>query len=256
MHARVAFPKIVPEIHAAIRDLDALVQRSGLDKTLIELVKTRAPQINACAFCLDMHTKDARRHGETEQRLHGLPAWRETPYFTDRERAALVSSEIRGHAKAGRLEWRAPSPGQEMPTMRWPPTAMRLLPALTLFLWVATANAGPPVCSPDIVGSWTGVVWDAGQLKELRTQFSTGTGELTGAYHVEDDAGGYDGTLTDFVPSGFCAGTFHWHDRHGDGVVWVDFRPDRDRFDGEWGTGAPLRGYIFTGRRFRPVPVS
>lgn len=93
MHHRIGFPRAAPGLYAAIRELDALVQRNGLDKTLIELVKVRASQINACAFCLDMHTKDARKHGETEQRLHVLAAWREAPCFTERERAALAWTE-------------------------------------------------------------------------------------------------------------------------------------------------------------------
>jgi AhpD family alkylhydroperoxidase len=66
---------------------------SGLEPALLELVKTRASQINGCAFCLDMHTKDARAMGETEQRLYMLPAWRETDLYTDRERAALAWTE-------------------------------------------------------------------------------------------------------------------------------------------------------------------
>jgi hypothetical protein len=125
-----------------------------------------------------------------------------------------------------------------------------------LLLHAGVAYAGPPACAQDIVGPWTGQVLDAGQIKELRTQFSTRSGALTGAYHVEDADGGYDGTLTDFTPSGPCAGRFLWHDRNGMGVVTVEFRPDRDRFDGEWGEDAPLQGHIFTGRRYRPVPVS
>lgn len=118
------------------------------------------------------------------------------------------------------------------------------------------AHAAPPACAPDIVGPWTGKVLDAGVIKVLRTRFSTNSGELTGTYHVEDADGGYDGTLTDFTPLGSCAGQFLWHDRHGTGVVRVEFRPDRDRFDGEWGGDAPLQDHIFTGRRSRPVPVS
>ena len=69
------------------------VRESGLDLTIFELVKTRASQINQCAYCIDMHTKDARAGGESEQRLHGLAAWRETPYFSTRERAALAFTE-------------------------------------------------------------------------------------------------------------------------------------------------------------------
>src|SRR3954462_5490669 len=93
MNERVRLPKDAPGTYQAIRDLDALVQRSGLGQTLMELVKTRASQINGCAFCLDMHTKDARAHGETEQRLYLLNAWREAPYYSPRERAALAWTE-------------------------------------------------------------------------------------------------------------------------------------------------------------------
>jgi AhpD family alkylhydroperoxidase len=73
--------------------LQKYVNECGLENSLLELVKTRASQINGCAFCIDMHTKDARAHGETEQRLYGLSAWRETPFYTDRERAALAWTE-------------------------------------------------------------------------------------------------------------------------------------------------------------------
>jgi AhpD family alkylhydroperoxidase len=73
--------------------LEAYVRESGLEKSLLELVKIRASQINSCAYCLDMHTKDARAAGESEQRLYALTAWRETPFYTDRERAALLWTE-------------------------------------------------------------------------------------------------------------------------------------------------------------------
>jgi AhpD family alkylhydroperoxidase len=73
--------------------LQKYVEECGLEKPLLELVKTRASQINGCAFCIDMHTKDARANGETEQRLYALNAWRETPFYTDRERAALAWTE-------------------------------------------------------------------------------------------------------------------------------------------------------------------
>jgi len=75
--------------HAATRQLDQV----DFDHRLRELVRIRASQLNGCAYCIDMHTKDARAIGETEQRLYALPAWRETPYFTDRERAALAFTE-------------------------------------------------------------------------------------------------------------------------------------------------------------------
>ena len=76
------------------RDVHALCgQSEGVDKALFELVKIRASQINGCAYCIDMHTKDARAAGETEQRIYALNAWRETPFFTERERAALEWTE-------------------------------------------------------------------------------------------------------------------------------------------------------------------
>jgi AhpD family alkylhydroperoxidase len=77
----------------AMLALQREVNQSGLDHTLQELVKMRASQINGCAYCLDMHSKDARAQGETEQRLYALDAWRETPFYTDRERAALAYTE-------------------------------------------------------------------------------------------------------------------------------------------------------------------
>ena len=82
-----------PEGYQAMQGLEAAVRASGLEHSLLELVKTRASQVNQCAFCIDMHTKDARAAGETEQRLYGLSAWRETPYYSDRERAALAYTE-------------------------------------------------------------------------------------------------------------------------------------------------------------------
>ena len=74
---------------AATKELDA----AGIDPLLRELIRVRASQLNGCAYCIDMHTKDARAVGETEQRIYGLAAWRETPYFTPRERAALAFTE-------------------------------------------------------------------------------------------------------------------------------------------------------------------
>ena len=88
--------------HAATKELD----RVDFDPRLRELVRIRASQLNGCAYCIDMHTKDARAIGETEQRLYALPAWRETPYFTDRERAALAFTE------AVTLAGRRPRPGR------------------------------------------------------------------------------------------------------------------------------------------------
>ena len=74
-------------------NLETYLEGCGLEPSLIELVKTRASQINGCAYCIEMHTKDARALGESEQRLYALNAWRETPFFTPRERAALTWTE-------------------------------------------------------------------------------------------------------------------------------------------------------------------
>ncbi|MGA2712960.1 MAG: carboxymuconolactone decarboxylase family protein [Bryobacteraceae bacterium] len=94
MLPRINFYKAAPEAIQAMRGLEHYIsQSSGLEPSLRELVKTRASQINGCAYCIDMHTKDARAAGETEQRLYALDAWRETPFYTDRERAALEWTE-------------------------------------------------------------------------------------------------------------------------------------------------------------------
>jgi AhpD family alkylhydroperoxidase len=77
----------------AMLGMERAVRRSDIERPLIELIKLRASQINQCAYCIDMHWKDARARGETEQRLYGLAAWRETSYYTDRERAALDLTE-------------------------------------------------------------------------------------------------------------------------------------------------------------------
>lgn len=88
------YQKAVPkDALQALYALEGAVRAGGLEHSLLELVKMRASQINGCAFCLDMHSKDARAEGETEQRLYGLSAWRETPYYSDRERAALEWTE-------------------------------------------------------------------------------------------------------------------------------------------------------------------
>ena len=93
MKPRMNFQQAAPETIKALMALETQVQASGLEQSLIELVKTRASQINGCAFCINMHTQDARKHGETEQRLYLLDAWREALVYSDRERAALAWTE-------------------------------------------------------------------------------------------------------------------------------------------------------------------
>ena len=90
---RLDYTTISPDAIKGMYELENFIRTCGLDETIIHLVKVRASQMNGCAFCIDMHTKDARVAGESEQRLYALSAWRETPFFTDTERAALAWTE-------------------------------------------------------------------------------------------------------------------------------------------------------------------
>jgi AhpD family alkylhydroperoxidase len=103
MPQRLRYGKAFPEGIHALFELGKVINEGGLEPSLLELVKTRASQMNGCAYCIDMHTKDARALGETEQRLYALSAWQETPFYTPRERAALAWTEAitdiqKGHA--------------------------------------------------------------------------------------------------------------------------------------------------------------
>ncbi|GHO98239.1 alkyl hydroperoxide reductase AhpD [Reticulibacter mediterranei] len=93
MTTRLSASALNTEAYRAMFRLEQTVKNSGLEPSLLELVKLRASQINQCAFCIDMHTKDARAAGETEQRLYLLSAWREAPFYSERERAALEWTE-------------------------------------------------------------------------------------------------------------------------------------------------------------------
>lgn len=103
MQNRINLGKVDPEAYKVMMAFEKYVHGTKLTPIQRELIKIRASQINGCAFCLDMHTKDARKLGETEQRIYTLSAWRETPFFTTEERAilALVEevTEIKGHVK-------------------------------------------------------------------------------------------------------------------------------------------------------------
>ena len=106
MEPRIQYAKVAPGAVTAMLGLETYVFRCGLERSLIELVKLRASQINGCAYCVDMHTKDARVEGETEQRLYAVSVWEETPFFTERERAALAWTEAvtlvgQGHVPDG-----------------------------------------------------------------------------------------------------------------------------------------------------------
>ena len=87
---RIDYRKVAPAAYRAMLGLETYVRGSGLEHSLLHLIKLRASYLNGCAYCVDMHTKDARAEGETEQRLYAVAVWRETPFFTPRERAALA----------------------------------------------------------------------------------------------------------------------------------------------------------------------
>lgn len=94
MEERLDYFKIDPEAPKGLMEMEKYMIKSGFDKKLYHLIKLRASQLNGCAYCLDMHTKDAMKMGDTVQRLVGLDAWREAPYYTDKERAALEWTEV------------------------------------------------------------------------------------------------------------------------------------------------------------------
>jgi AhpD family alkylhydroperoxidase len=93
MDSRLKPDKVAPDVFRAMMNLESAVKASGLDSRLVDLIKLRASQINGCAYCIDMHSKDLRAAGESEERLYLLNAWRESPFYSDRERAALAWTE-------------------------------------------------------------------------------------------------------------------------------------------------------------------
>ncbi|WP_114809077.1 carboxymuconolactone decarboxylase family protein [Paraburkholderia kururiensis] len=113
MQPRLDFYKASPNAVKAMRGLEERIARSSLEKPLAELVRLRASQINGCAFCVDMHTTDARKGGESERRLATVVTWRETPFFTERERAALEWTEaltLISHDRVPDAVWEAVKP--------------------------------------------------------------------------------------------------------------------------------------------------
>lgn len=103
MQSRINLNRVAPQGYEAMLALQAYVNQCGLEQPLMELVKIRASQLNGCAFCIDMHTRDALKHGISQQRMHLLNAWREAPLYSERERAALAWTEAltfiaEGHA--------------------------------------------------------------------------------------------------------------------------------------------------------------
>lgn len=103
MEPRIDYTKIAPGLYHAMLGLEQYVHGCGLEAPLIHLVKLRASQINGCAYCLDMHWKDLRALGESEQRLYSLDAWEEAPFYSDRERAALLWTEAVTRVADGRV---------------------------------------------------------------------------------------------------------------------------------------------------------
>ena len=101
MAQRIDYRNVAPDAVQTMRGLERYVRASGLEPSLLELVKIRASQLNGCAYCLDMHSKDARAAGETEQRLYVLAAWQEAPFYTPRERAALAWTEAVTNISSG-----------------------------------------------------------------------------------------------------------------------------------------------------------
>jgi AhpD family alkylhydroperoxidase len=103
VNERLDYKTPLPEGIRALLHMENTIRNSGIEPALYELVKMRASQLNGCAYCIDMHSKDARAHGETEQRLYALSAWRETPFFTTRERAALAWTEALTNIQQGHV---------------------------------------------------------------------------------------------------------------------------------------------------------
>jgi len=103
MPSRIAYLKVAPDGYRAMMGLETYLHQCGLEPQLLDLVKLRASQVNGCAFCIDMHWKDLRAAGESEQRLYGLDAWEESPYYTERERAALTWTEAVTNIRDGHV---------------------------------------------------------------------------------------------------------------------------------------------------------
>jgi len=103
MEPRIDGMKVAPGVLEVMLEIEKYLRKSGLDRNLLNLMYLRASQINGCAYCLDMHWKDLRAAGETEQRLYGLDAWKESPYYTDRERAALAWTEAITNIQEGHV---------------------------------------------------------------------------------------------------------------------------------------------------------
>lgn len=103
MREWIRYSKIAPDGFRALLGFNDYVRKSGLEQPLLELIRIRVSQINGCGYCIDIHTKDARREGESEQRLYCLSAWSEVPFYSDRERAALAWAEAVLRTRQGQI---------------------------------------------------------------------------------------------------------------------------------------------------------
>lgn len=103
MEPRIDYARVAPGVYQSMLGLSKYLSTCGLDESLVNLIWLRASQINGCAYCIDMHWKDLRFAGEEEQRLYGLDAWQESPYYSDRERAALAWTEAVTNVRDGRV---------------------------------------------------------------------------------------------------------------------------------------------------------
>ena len=150
MKARIDGLKVAPGILEAMLGIEKYLRKSGLDHTLLNFIYLRASQINGCAYCLDMHWKDLRAAGETEQRLYGLDAWRESPYYSDRERAALAWTEAVTNIHDGRVpdsvfdEVRAVFSEKEIADLTLAATTINSWNLLNIALRTVPGNYQPP----------------------------------------------------------------------------------------------------------------
>ena len=150
MTPRLNFIKLSSNSYKAMAALEATFAQSSIEKPLRELVKLRASQINGCAYCIDMHWKDARAAGETEQRLYGLDAWEESPYYTDRERAALRWTEALTRITDGHVpdavydQVRSNFTDQELSDLTWIASAINMWNRLAISMRSPAGSYKPP----------------------------------------------------------------------------------------------------------------
>lgn len=149
MEPRLNHAKLAPGAYKAAVQLEAYLAKCSLDVRLLHMVKLRASQMNGCAFCIDMHWKDARAAGESEQRLYGLNAWREAPYYTDKERAALAWVEAVTDLHDGHVpdavfdEARGQLDEQELADLTWAAAAINLGNRLAISMRVVPGDYQP-----------------------------------------------------------------------------------------------------------------